>query len=84
MVGQGLHDEGVGFAEGVEALRGVRCIKENPGPDVAVIAFAPAQAAPMTAPMDPISSSIWMNIRSAIRAKRFDICSMISVEGVMG
>jgi hypothetical protein len=34
------------------------CIKLNPGPEVAVIAFAPAQEAPITAEREAISSSI--------------------------
>jgi predicted secreted protein len=34
------------------------CIRENPGPLVAVIAFTPARDAPIMAPMLAISSSI--------------------------
>src|SRR5450631_4033622 len=36
------------------------CIKEMPGPDVAVKARAPFQAAPITMPMEASSSSAWM------------------------
>jgi hypothetical protein len=35
------------------------CMSEKPGPLVAVIARAPAQAAPITAEMDASSSSNW-------------------------
>jgi hypothetical protein len=38
------------------------CIRENPGPLVAVKALAPAAEAPMMAAMLPISSSICTNI----------------------
>ncbi len=41
------------------------CISEMPGPDVAVKARAPFQAAPITVPMAESSSSAWM------MAKRF-------------
>jgi hypothetical protein len=34
------------------------CIRLNPGPDVAVIAFSPVHEAPMTLPIEAISSSI--------------------------
>ena len=44
------------------------CIKENPGPLVAVIALSPVKEAPVMAHMEEISSSICMNLppRSAI------------------
>ena len=35
------------------------CISEMPGPAVAVIDFVPVSEAPMTAWIDPTSSSIW-------------------------
>ena len=35
------------------------CMSENPRPEVAVIVLAPPQDAPMSADMEPISSSIW-------------------------
>ena len=38
------------------------CIKENPGPLVAVMDLTPASEAPITAPREAISSSIWMNV----------------------
>ena len=37
----------------------ISCIKENPGPLVAVMAFTPAMEAPTTLPMAAISSSVW-------------------------
>ena len=58
-------------------------IRLNPGPDVAVIDFTPPHEAPRMAFIDPISSSIWMNVpptslnRSATR-------SATSVAGVIG
>ncbi len=59
------------------------CISENPGPLVAVIAFAPAREAPITAPMLAISSSIWMNVPSSW-GSLIERISEISVAGVMG
>ena len=44
----------------------------------------PAKDAPMTAPRLAISSSIWMNTPSGEGVSRSAICSMISLEGVMG
>ena len=58
-------------------------IREKPGPEVEVMAFFPVQAAPITAAIEAISSSIWtktppaFGIRAAIR-------SATSVEGVIG
>src|SRR5271157_849078 len=46
------------------------CISENPGPLVAVIAFLPANEAPITAAKDAISSSIWINRPPASGSKR--------------
>ena len=69
------------------------CISEMPGPEVQVKARAPFQPAPMTMPMEAISSSAWT------MAKRFlpsasDRCgsagssavkaSASEVEGVIG
>jgi len=34
-------------------------MREMPGPEVAVMALAPAQPAPTTTPAEAISSSIW-------------------------
>jgi hypothetical protein len=59
------------------------CIKENPGPLVAVMAFAPATDAPITAAKLAISSSIWMNFPPT-RGSSLARTSAISVEGVMG
>ena len=36
------------------------CMSEKPGPEVAVSALVPASEAPITAPIEAISSSIWM------------------------
>jgi hypothetical protein len=51
-------------------------MKLKPGPEIAVIALAPAQTA-------PISSSICMNTPPT-SLSRTAIRSMISLEGVMG
>ena len=59
------------------------CIRLKPGPEVAVIALAPAQAAPITAEMEAISSSIWMKT-PPISGSRTAMRSIISLEGVMG
>jgi hypothetical protein len=59
------------------------CIREKPGPLVAVIDFAPARDAPITAPILAISSSIWINVPSTA-GNRCDITSAISVAGVIG
>ena len=59
------------------------CIRLMPGPDVAVIASAPVHDAPITDPIDPISSSIWMYTPST-SGRRRAMCSAISVAGVMG
>ena len=48
------------------------------------MALRPASDAPMTAPMEAISSSIWMKTPSESWGSRLAIVSMISVEGVMG
>jgi hypothetical protein len=58
-------------------------IREIPGPEVTVIAFCPAHAAPWMAMDEASSSSIWMN-RPPIAGNRTAIRSTISVEGVIG
>jgi hypothetical protein len=59
------------------------CIRENPGPLVAVMDFTPAREAPITAPKLAISSSIWMKVPSTW-GSLMDKISEISVAGVMG
>ena len=59
------------------------CIRENPGPEVAVSGFLPASEAPMQAPSEAISSSIWMKVRSILGIS-LDMYWAISEEGVMG
>ena len=59
------------------------CISEKPGLEVAVIAFAPAQEAPIRVQAADISSSIWMKRPPNCGSLR-DACSMISEAGVMG
>ena len=54
-----------------------------PGPEVAVIAFLPANDAPTTAPMPAISSSACITVPPYFQISRSRNC-MISVEGVMG
>ncbi len=58
-------------------------IRLNPGPDVAVMLLTPAQDAPTMEAMAAISSSIWMNVPPT-SGSRPEICSAISVAGVMG
>jgi hypothetical protein len=67
----------------VQAKPRFSCIRENPGPLVAVIDFTPAREAPITAPRLAISSSIWMKVPSTA-GSLYDITSLISVAGVMG
>jgi hypothetical protein len=59
------------------------CIREKPGPLVAVMDFSPPTEAPMMAAMLAISSSIWMNLPPTLGSSRARI-SATSVEGVMG
>ena len=59
------------------------CMSENPGPDVAVRARAPAHAAPMTAAREAISSSICITAHPS-RGSRAAMASATSVAGVMG
>ena len=59
------------------------CIRLKPGPEVAVIAFAPPTDAPMTAARELISSSIWMNLPPTWGSRRART-SATSVAGVMG
>jgi hypothetical protein len=58
-------------------------ISENPGPEVAVMALAPAAAAPRTEAIPAISSSIWMNFPPYLGSMAAS-SSATSVEGVMG
>ena len=58
-------------------------MSEKPGPLVAVIAFLPASEAPMQAAIEPISSSIWMNLPPTLGSSSAQ-SSAISVEGVIG
>jgi hypothetical protein len=61
----------------------VSCIRLKPGPDVAVMAFAPVQLAPTTALIEANSSSICMNMPLTL-GKRAAICSAISLAGDIG
>ena len=65
------------------ALEIASIIRENPGPEVAVIALAPAQEAPMREQAEAISSSIWMK-RPADLGEGSAAFSIISEAGVMG
>jgi hypothetical protein len=58
-------------------------MRENPGPEVAVIPFIPAQEAPIKEQAEEISSSIWMN-RPPTWGILWAALSMISEAGVMG
>ena len=59
------------------------CMRQKPGPLVAVIALAPPQEAPTTATMAAISSSACRQKPSTSGSRRA-IPSRISVAGVMG
>jgi hypothetical protein len=59
------------------------CTRENPGPLVAVMLLTPARDAPITAPMEAISSSIWIKVPPRAGRRQL-IISLISVAGVMG
>jgi len=59
------------------------CMREKPGPLVAVMALRPPTDAPMTAAMLAISSSIWINLPPSRGSSRA-IVSAISDDGVMG
>src|SRR4030042_996705 len=61
----------------------VSCMSENPGPDVAVIDFAPPQEAPTTADIHAISSSIWRK-DPPTSGSLLASPSVIAVEGVIG
>ena len=58
-------------------------MSEKPGPLVAVMAFAPAVDAPITAAMEASSSSICMYVPPRFGSSS-DESSAISVAGVMG
>ena len=75
----------VGVSRVVSLMAGVRLARLESwlGPDVAVIAFLPANDAPTTAPMPAISSSAWRTVPPYFQISRSRNC-MISVEGVMG
>ena len=59
------------------------CMREKPGPLVAVMAFLPVSEAPMMAAIEPISSSIWTKV-PPILGSSSEQSSATSVEGVMG
>jgi hypothetical protein len=59
------------------------CIRENPGPLVAVMTLRPVSEAPMIAQIEAISSSIWMNLPPDL-GSRDAKCSATSVDGVIG
>ena len=61
----------------------ISCFNEKPGPEVAVIAFAPPSEAPSTVPMPASSSSVCMNFPPTC-GRRFAMPSAISVDGVIG
>ena len=72
--------------QGISAIQAsprFSCFREKPGPLVAVMAFAPVKAAPITEPMALISSSIWMNL-PPLRGSRAERNSAISEDGDMG
>src|SRR5687767_15236961 len=58
-------------------------INERPGPEVAVIDFAPAKDAPTTAPIAASSSSVCRQVPPIFGSQSASNCST-SVEGVMG
>ena len=58
-------------------------MREKPGPEVAVIVRAPAQAPPMIAAILAGSSSIWMKVPPTL-GRRAAIRSATSVDGVIG
>jgi hypothetical protein len=59
------------------------CLRENPGPLVAVIALTPPMEAPITAAIEAISSSICTKTPPASGSRRARR-SAISDEGVIG
>ena len=67
----------------MEAKPIISCMRQKPGPEVAVSALAPAREAPLTAAMLAISSSIWMNVPPTCGRRRAST-SAISVDGVIG
>ena len=60
------------------------CMRLNPGPEVAVKAFAPASDAPMTAFALAISSSAWRKPNSGCSAAQPEAMFRISVDGLIG
>ena len=61
----------------------ISVFSDMPGPEVAVIAFLPANEAPSAAPMPAISSSACSTAPPYFQISRLRNC-MISVEGVIG
>jgi hypothetical protein len=61
----------------------ISLLRDMPGPEVAVIAFTPANEAPTAAPMPAISSSACSTAPPYFQISRLSSC-MISVEGVIG
>jgi len=66
-----------------EAIMGYETIRYDTDDRVAVITFKPPIDAPRIAPMEAISSSIWMNTPPT-RGNSCDMCSAISEDGVIG
>ena len=61
----------------------ISVLSDMPGPEVAVIAFRPANDAPTAAPTPAISSSAWSTAPPYFQISRPRNC-MISVDGVIG
>ncbi len=61
----------------------ISVFSDMPGPEVAVIAFLPANEAPTTAPTPAISSSACRTVPPYFHSSRLRNC-MISVDGVIG
>ena len=61
----------------------ISVFSDMPGPEVAVIAFLPANDAPSAAPMPAISSSACSTVPPYFQISRLRNC-MISVDGVIG
>ncbi len=67
----------------IVARPSISVLSDMPGPEVAVIAFLPANDAPTTAPIPAISSSHWIIAPPYFQISRPKNC-MISDEGVIG
>ena len=59
------------------------CMREKPGPDVAVKAFLPDNPAAVITAIEEISSSIWINVFPLLGIS-LESTSKISLEGVIG